>query len=136
VVLLDTHALIWIVAKAPMSSSSLAAVRAAARTGDVLVSPVSAWEVGLLATARRSSIRFLPTPQGWWEKALNTPGVRLTALSPEAAIEAAFLPETLHRDPADRLLIATARQLGATMITRDKLILAYAALGHVDAIPC
>jgi PIN domain nuclease of toxin-antitoxin system len=136
VVLLDTHALIWIVAKAPMSLSSLAAVRAAASTGDVLVSPVSAWEVGLLATARRSSIRFLPTPQRWWAKALNTPGVRLTALSPEAAIEAAFLPQTLHRDPADRLLIATARQLGATMITRDKLILAYAALGHVDAIPC
>jgi PIN domain nuclease of toxin-antitoxin system len=135
-VLLDTHALIWIVAKAPMSSSSLAAVRAAARTGDVLVSPVSAWEVGLLAIARRSSIRFLPTPQRWWEKALGTPGVRLTPLSPEAAIEAAFLPENLHRDPADRLLIATARQLGATMITRDKLILVYAALGHVDAIPC
>jgi PIN domain nuclease of toxin-antitoxin system len=136
VLLLDTHALIWIVAKAPMSSASLVAVRKAARTGDVLVSPVSAWEVGLLALARRSSIRFLPTPQRWWEKALRTPGIRLTPLLPEAAIEAAFLPGKPHRDPADRLLIATARQLGAALITRDKLILAYAQQGHVAAIPC
>jgi PIN domain nuclease of toxin-antitoxin system len=119
-----------------MSSASLAAVRKAAGTGGVLVSPVSAWEVGLLATARRSSIRFLPTPQRWWERALSTPGIRLTPLVPDAAIEAAFLPGNLHRDPADRLLIATARQLGATMITRDELILAYARHGYVDAIPC
>jgi PIN domain nuclease of toxin-antitoxin system len=55
---------------------------------------------------------------------------------PEAAIEAAFLPGEPHRDPADRLLIATARQLRATLITRDELILAYARQGHVDAIPC
>jgi PIN domain nuclease of toxin-antitoxin system len=60
----------------------------------------------------------------------------VTPLSPEAAIEAAFLPGRLHRDPADRLLIATARQLGATLITRDELILAYARRGYVDAIPC
>ena len=134
--LLDTHALIWIVARAPMSSASLVAVREAATTGQVLVSPVSAWEIGLLAAARRSSITFLPTPQKWLEKALTTPGVRVTPLSPEAAIQAAFLPGKLHRDPADRLLIATARQLGATLITRDELILAYARRGYVDAIPC
>lgn len=134
--LLDTHALIWVVAKAPMTPQSLAAVRKAARTGDVLISPVSAWELGLLATARRSSIRFLPTLQRWWETALSTPGLRLTSLSPQAAIEAAFLPGDLHRDPADRLLVATARQLGATMITRDQQILAYAAHGHLNVIPC
>jgi PIN domain nuclease of toxin-antitoxin system len=55
---------------------------------------------------------------------------------PEAALEAAFLPGKLHRDPADRLLVASARQLGATIITRDAQILAYARQGHVDAIPC
>jgi PIN domain nuclease of toxin-antitoxin system len=64
------------------------------------------------------------------------PGVRLTPLAPEAAIEAAFLPGPLHRDPADRLLIATARDLGAPLVTRDALILAYARQGHVDVIPC
>jgi PIN domain nuclease of toxin-antitoxin system len=134
--LLDTHALIWIVAKAPMSPASLAAVRQAASAGEVLVSPVSAWEIGLLATARTSGITFLPTPRRWLQQALSTPGVRLTPLLPEAALEAAFLPGKLHRDPADRLLVASARQLGAAMITRDAQILAYARQGHVDAIPC
>lgn len=133
---LDTHALIWIVAKAPISPASLVAVREAARTSQLLVSPVSAWEVGLLATTRRSRITFLPTPRKWLEQALSTPGVRLTPLSPEAAIEAAFLPGKLHRDPADRLLIATARQLRATLVTRDELILDYARQGYVEAIPC
>ena len=46
------------------------------------------------------------------------------------------MPGTLHRDPADRLLIATARDLGAPLVTRDARILAYAAQGHLDAIPC
>ncbi|HEX5078714.1 MAG TPA: PIN domain-containing protein, partial [Geminicoccaceae bacterium] len=69
-------------------------------------------------------------------KSVDHAGDRLTPLSPKVAIEAAFLRGNLHRDPADRLLIATARQLGATMITRDTAILAYAAQGHVDAIPC
>jgi PIN domain nuclease of toxin-antitoxin system len=136
VVLLDTHALIWIVARAPMSSGSLTTIRDAASKEQVLVSPVSAWEVGLLANARRSRIRFLPTPQKWLERALSTPGIRLTPLSSEAALEAAFLPGDLHRDPADRLLIATARELGAPLVTRDQMILAYARQGHLDAIPC
>jgi PIN domain nuclease of toxin-antitoxin system len=136
VLLLDTHALIWMVAKAPMSAASLAAVRESARANELLVSPVSAWEIGLLATARRARIAFRPTPQRWMQQVLSMQGVRLTPLSPEAAIEAAFLPGPLHRDPADRLLIATARQLGAALVTRDALILAYARQGHVDAIPC
>lgn len=60
----------------------------------------------------------------------------LTPLAPDAAIEAGALPGTLHRDPADRLLIATARDLGVPLVTRDARILAYAAQGHLDAIPC
>jgi PIN domain nuclease of toxin-antitoxin system len=135
VLLLDTHALIWIVAKAPMSAASLVAVREAAENDEVLVSPVSAWEIGLLATTR-ARLSFLPTPQRWLQQALSKPGVRLTPLSPEAAIDAAFLPGLLHRDPADRLLIATARGLGAPLVTRDASILAYARQGHVDVIPC
>jgi PIN domain nuclease of toxin-antitoxin system len=46
------------------------------------------------------------------------------------------LPGKLHRDLADRLLVATARDLGARLVTRDERILAYAAQGHLDAIPC
>jgi PIN domain nuclease of toxin-antitoxin system len=72
----------------------------------------------------------------WFQTLLAKPGIYLTPLAPDAAIEAAALPGRLHRDPADRLLIATARDLGVPLVTRDVRILAYAAQGHLDAIPC
>jgi PIN domain nuclease of toxin-antitoxin system len=62
--------------------------------------------------------------------------MRLAPLSSRAAIAASNLPGTLHRDPADRLLIATAREVGAPLITRDRRILACAAQGHLEAIAC
>jgi PIN domain nuclease of toxin-antitoxin system len=55
---------------------------------------------------------------------------------PEVALSAAYLPGDFHRDPADRLLIATARELDVPLVTRDRRILDYAGQGHVDAIPC
>jgi PIN domain nuclease of toxin-antitoxin system len=67
---------------------------------------------------------------------LAYPGVRLTLLSPEIAIESSFLPPPMHGDPADRLLIATARALGIPIVTRDRRILNYAAAGFVAAVPC
>jgi PIN domain nuclease of toxin-antitoxin system len=79
---------------------------------------------------------FQPSPVLWFQTLLARPGICLTPLTPEAAIQAASLPGELHRDPADRLLIATARDLGAPLVTRDPRILAYAAQGHLDAISC
>lgn len=67
---------------------------------------------------------------------INNPGVRLTPLTPEIAIESSFLPPPLHSDPADRLLIATARILGVPIVTRDRPSLAYARAGHVRAVSC
>ena len=69
------------------------------------------------------------------QRFLSNSGVRLTPLTPEIAIESSFLPR-LHSDPADRLLIATARALGAPIVTRDRRILAYARAGFVAAIAC
>lgn len=62
--------------------------------------------------------------------------MRLAVITPDIAIEASHLPGDLHSDPADRLIIATARSLGATIITRDPKILAYAEAGFVEAIAC
>jgi PIN domain nuclease of toxin-antitoxin system len=55
-------------------------------------------------------------------------------LLPQVAVEAAPLPETFHRDPADRLIVATARVANATLMTRDRRILDYAARGHLAAV--
>jgi PIN domain nuclease of toxin-antitoxin system len=134
-VLLDTCAAIWLFEQAPLSQVSLAAVRSAAISTGVFVSPVSAWEVGLLATGRRRAV-FEPSAQAWFDDLLALPGVRLIPLTHRAAIAASSLPGHFHRDPADRLLVATAREFRVPLVTRDRRILDYAGQGHVDAIPC
>ena len=135
-VLLDTCAVIWMVQGEPMAEAALSAIRHAADVGSLLVSPISAWEVGLLATRRRQPLTFRPTPAMWIERLLTRPGIRPVPLSHRAAVDAASLPGDLHEDPADRLLIATARELNVPLVTRDRRILDYAAQGHVDAIAC
>jgi PIN domain nuclease of toxin-antitoxin system len=132
--LLDTHALLWLDSGAPMARESIAAIDDAAGRGEVLVSPVSAWEIGLLVQKGRIRLDLAPLP--WFERFLGLPGVRLTPLGVAAAIASSFLREPFHGDPADRLLVATARELPATLITRDTKILSYAEAGHLRALPC
>ena len=135
-VLLDTCAVIWMVQGEPMAEAALSAIRHAADVGSLLVSPISAWEVGLLATRRRQPLTFRPTPAMWIERLLTRSGIRPVPLSHRAAVGAASLPGDLHEDPADRFLIATARELKVPLVTRDRRILDYAAQGHMDAIAC
>jgi len=130
--------LLWLFNGDRLAAHATEAISAAARAEGVLISPVSAWEIGLLARPRpnRPALRFLPDPKAWFAAALAAPSIRLTPLMPEAALDAASLPEPLHADPGDRLLIATARHLGVPIVTRDSHILAYAETGEVGAIAC
>jgi PIN domain nuclease of toxin-antitoxin system len=134
--LLDTCAIIWLMLEEPLAATARSAIEQAAANGAALVSPVSAWEVGLLATRRRQPLSFRPDPVTWFERLLLRPGIRPVPLPHQVAVSAAFLPGQLHGDPADRLLIATARELDVPLVTRDQRILAYAAQGHVQAIAC
>jgi PIN domain nuclease of toxin-antitoxin system len=132
--LLDTHVWVWYVENAPtrLSPRIEPLVEAAVQRGDVVVSAISVWEIALLEAARR--IELTVDVRAWVGRALAFPGVRLKGLSPSIAIESTRLPSPLHRDPADRMLIATARLLGAALVTCDERILAYATAGHVKAI--
>lgn len=133
--LLDTCAIIWIALNEPIKPEAVAAMNGSMAVDEkVRVSPISAWELGLLSAKGR-----LPTarsPMDIFGEAIATPGVRVEPLSPEVLIESSFLPGDLHRDPADRILIATARRFDLTLITRDKAILNYAREGHVRALAC
>jgi len=135
-VLLDTCAAIWIGNRESIAPKALQAIRTAARTAGILVSAVTGWEIGLATTRPRNPLVLLPTAQLWLVDLLTRPGFRTVHLEAEVALSASYLPGSFHRDPADRLLIATARKLGAPLVTRDRRILDYAAQGHVDAIPC
>jgi PIN domain nuclease of toxin-antitoxin system len=133
--LLDTHAAIWITEDQPIASGAVEAIDAAYRAGStVFVSAITAWEIGLLVSRNRLSL--VARPERWFQRLLAIPGVRLADLSPDILIASSFLPGQPPRDPADRILLATARDLGATLITRDRLLLKYGEDGQVSAIPC
>ncbi|MDO8380649.1 type II toxin-antitoxin system VapC family toxin [Phenylobacterium sp.] len=136
--LLDTCALIWLINRTPIQPPALEEIERAARDDALVVSTASAWEIGLLSRriGRSDGLQFTPDPKTWFVRALTAPGLRLAPLTPDIAIDASHLPGELHGDPADRLIIATARHLGAAIVTRDRKILDYAAAGFVGAIAC
>jgi len=135
-VLLDTCAAIWVGNRDVLAPAAVQAIRAAAARAELLISPITGWEIGLATKHRGHPLILLPTPQVWLADLLARPGIRLAPLAAEVALSASYLPGQFHRDPADRLLIATARELGVPIVTRDQRILAYAAQGHVEAIAC
>jgi len=132
--LLDTCAIIFIAENQRIDPAARQQVRAASLAGGVFVSPISAWEIGMLAA--KGQLVFLLHPNAWFRSFISNPGVRLAPLTPETAIESSFLPPPIHNDPADRLLIATARVLQMPIVTRDRRILDYARAGGVAAIRC
>jgi PIN domain nuclease of toxin-antitoxin system len=133
--LLDTHAAVWIVEDQPIASEAARAIDTAYEAGSaVFVSAISAWEIGLLVSRNRLSL--VARPERWFQRLLGVPGVQLADLSPDILIASSFLPGTPPRDPADRIILATARELGATLVTRDSLLLKYGEDGQVSTIPC
>lgn len=137
-VLLDTCAVIWLANGDPLPVEAVAAITAAALAAGVFVSPVSAWEVGMLGKPRgnRPAQQFLPDPKRWFARLMAGPGIREASLTPEIAVDASYLPGSLHGDPADRLLVATARHLGIPLVTRDAKLIAYAQQGFLRVLPC
>jgi PIN domain nuclease of toxin-antitoxin system len=135
VLLLDTHAAVWLYEGLRMRRDALEATESARWEGGVLVSAVTAWELGNLVS--RGRLRLNLRPSAWMHRLLDLPGVRLAPLTVEAAAEAAFLPQPFPGDPADRLLVTTARELGAPLVTRDRAIIAFADLtGSVRVVRC
>lgn len=133
--LLDTHTAIWLVRNEKITREAEDAINAAhEKNGALLVSPITAWEVGLLVSLRR--VDLFATPQRWFASLLSIPNVHLTELSPELLIASSFLPGKPPRDPMDRILIATARDLGATLVTRDRELLRYGDDGLVSTLAC
>src|SRR4051812_16020066 len=131
--LLDTHAAVWGFENPPLARAAPEGMHAASpdRT-PALVSPITAWEGGKLASQGR--IDLSAAPQRWFRGLLATPGVQLADLTPDILIASSFLPGAPPRDPMDRILIATARELAATLVTRDRAILAYGEQGNVSAL--
>lgn len=133
-ILLDTCALIFMV-EGDLSARATRVLEEA-MTGDspVFASPVSAWEIGQLVA--RGRLRMAADPASWFARATSLPGIAMSRLPADVLVASSFLPATPPRDPVDRIMVAAARSMGASLMTRDRLILAYGAEGHVATIAC
>jgi PIN domain nuclease of toxin-antitoxin system len=133
--LLDTCAAIWISAQQPMARATEEAMMSArAHDEAIFVSPITAWEIGLLVSGGRLNLQM--TPERWFARLMQAPGLHLADILPSVLIAASFLPGQPPRDPADRILAATAREHGFRLVTRDRRLLDYAAHGHIQALAC
>ncbi len=132
--LLDTHCWLWaqlgLVQR--LSRAALAAIRNAESEGGLRVSVISVWELAMLE--KRGRLALPMNVRTWVEEALSKPGVSVAPLTTEIAIESVHLPGDLQGDPADRMLVATARVLGATLLTKDDRLIRYSRQRHVKAL--
>lgn len=132
--LLDTHCWLWMEGGflEHLSPRRRGDLREAAGNHNLFLSVISVWEVALLESKGRIVLR---TPcEQWVKEALTSPGLALVSLTPEIAVHSTRLPGTFHGDPADRLIVATARLMGARLLTKDRRILEYARAKHVAAV--
>ncbi|MBY0337653.1 MAG: type II toxin-antitoxin system VapC family toxin [Acetobacteraceae bacterium] len=133
--LLDTCAALWLAGGEPMERAAIAAIDEAASDGSgVHVSPFTAWEIGTLVA--RGRVRLSLSPEVWFSALLARPGIRLAPLTPAILLASTSLPGNPPRDPADRIIAATARHHGWAIVTRDAELRVYAEEGHVMLLPC
>lgn len=131
--LLDTHVLIWLAEgwEELPSASRRILDREAGKDG-LAVSSISFWETAMLTA--RGRIGLTRSVAAWRQDVLAVPGLVELPITGGIAIEAVNLPGHLHGDPADRILVATARIEGLRLGTRDARLLDYGRQGHVNTI--
>ena len=120
--LLDTH--IWFRANVTpdrIRPSTRTAIAAAQNEGAIYVSVISVWELAMLERDQR--LDLTGGVERWVTQALAIEGVNLLNYSPAIAIESIHLPVPMHKDPSDRVLVASARVENLTLVTSDKAIL-------------
>jgi len=128
-IVLDTHIWVWWVHGDPRLSQAHASLLEQHEPTGLGVSAISCWEVAKLAEKGRLK---LPRPiDEWMRLALGYPGLTLLPLEPEIAIESTRLPGSFQNDPADQIIVATARIHRCPIVTVDDRISAYP---HVQAL--
>ena len=133
--ILDTHSFLWFAQgnKNELSQQNIKDIEGYAHTHSLYLSAISLWEISMLSKKARISLE-LPCLK-WIEQAVEMPGLEIAALTPAIATESAYLPGEFHGDPADQIIVATARVIHASLITRDEKIINYSKQGYVQTIP-
>lgn len=123
-IVLDTHVLVWFVSNPEkLSRNAKKYINQEIKKNEIFVSSISVWEIYMLIKKER--IKLSIHPQSWLEKVESLPFVQFVPVDNRIASQSVNLPEPLHNDPADRIIIATALNNGALLITSDRRILKY-----------
>ena len=130
---LDTHMWIWIVeGNHTIDASVRQTIREALKKSRVLIPAICVWEVGMLV--KKNRIQLKEPLVIWVRSALERSGFALAPLSEAIAVESTVLPGNFHSDPADCMIVATARLEKALLLTRDSRIVEYGQAGHVNVM--
>ena len=122
--LLDTHAWIWChMNPAKLSKHARNVISESAKYEELLLSAISPWEFSKLL--KKGKLVISLDPEAWISAALEMPKLRLVPLSPAIAYRSTTLPDPFHEDPADQIIVATAREENATVVTMDDRIRSY-----------
>ena len=132
--LLDTCALIFVAQDEDMRPEAVQAISQAATEGRLHISPMSAWEIGMLMAKGR--LKSPLTALQFLQRFLSIFKASYTDLSPEILVTSSYLPGSPNNDPTDRILIATARALDLILVTSDRPILKYGADGNLRTLAC
>jgi PIN domain nuclease of toxin-antitoxin system len=130
-IVLDTHALLWWANGAgnELSRTASLAIKHARTEENILVSSITAWEIAMLVDRGRLGLTM---DVSTWLSAVNqVSGIRFVPVDNDIAVASVDLPGQFHQDPADRIIVATARRFGASVVTRDRRIQSYP---HVKTI--
>ncbi|NTV53034.1 MAG: type II toxin-antitoxin system VapC family toxin [Candidatus Firestonebacteria bacterium] len=133
-IILDTHIWLWLMEgeERLVRTHKLPALEQAAANSRLIISVMTIWEISMLDVKKR--IR-LPMPiDAWVKEAISKTKVLVDQISLEVAIDSNNLPGDFHGDPADRLIVSTARLLDARLATADREILKYAKQGYVKVL--
>ena len=128
---IDTHILVWWVSgDKSLSKPALEAINETiASDSEVIVSSISAWEISMLIEKGRLVLSM--DVESWLDEVSQIDGVRFMPVDNEIGIKSTALPGEFHKDPADRMIVATARKLAVPLVTADEKIIEYE---HVKTI--
>lgn len=131
-ILVDTHVLIWVTNRIPKLGPHSINILDTSDVGGVLVSAITPWEIAM--ADKKGRIPLGMDVAQWLDEVLKHPRIALVPLSPSISVESVRLPGDFHGDHADRIIVATARNLGVPLLTADGPILAYAVQGYLKVI--
>lgn len=123
-IVLDTHAWVWFISNPELlSKAAKKAIDVSMEQEAIFISSISAWEVALLAAKKRLELTM--DVNDWITKSERLPFLKFIPVDNSVAVKSVNLPQPLHKDPADRIIIATAITMATPVVTKDDKILDY-----------